>query len=44
MRNINWSRAKTNNMPEWMVEDEMANIFDETLNAYKEFLGGEFLE
>jgi hypothetical protein len=26
------------------VEDEMTNIFDETLNAYKEFLGGEFLE
>lgn len=44
MRNIDWRRAKTNNLPEWMVEDEMSSIILETLEAYKDFLGGEFLE
>jgi hypothetical protein len=44
MRNIDWNRAKTSNMPEWLIEDEMSDIFGETLRAYKDFLGGEFLE
>ena len=44
MRNIDWNRAKTYNLPEWMLEDEMTDILEETLEAYKDFLGGEFLK
>ena len=44
MKIIDWRRAKTNKLPEWMLEDEMSDILEETLEAYKDFLGGEFLE
>ena len=42
MRNIDWNRAKTYNMPDWMLEDETAQIMEETQRAYEEWLGGEY--
>ena len=44
MRNIHWNRAKTYNMPDWMLEDETAAIMEETQRAYEEWLGGEYAE
>lgn len=37
-RNINWNRAKTYNMPEWLLEDELSEMLAEEAEVLKEWL------
>ena len=37
-RNINWHKAKTYNMPEWLLEDELSEMLAEEAEALKEWL------